>query len=201
MTSHHIVPLALTLFVPLACQSQSAAKKTTKTSPPAKAEQKMTPPPATSPTSEQTLEPVKGADVAPLPAGAWMRFQEIKLAGEGCSSNYRFLLYDDGRFFLQENSSKDDCAARPKGSAFNEPMPKAPKKTLDDKALQTIRDALSKQGFASLPASIAPPAKVFDGSMKIMEVRDNGKVRRVISVKGASKAIESILELIWKQIY
>lgn len=206
-------PILFALLLALGCQSKSPSQEGSKTAlskvePAAKAPQKkeatatMTPPKQKAEGEPQAeIAPAKGADVSALPADVFMRFQEIKLAGEGCSSNYRFLLHDNGRFFMQQNSAKDDCSKRPAGSAFNKGFESKPMKELDAKALGAIRTALDRHGFAGLPTSISPPSKRFDGSMKIMEVRSGGKVKRVISVKSASKAIEAILEAIWAQVY
>jgi len=106
---------------------------------------------------EAPLQPVEGADASPFPPAGLLRFQEIKLAGDGCSSNHRFLLLEDGSFFLQENLAAD-CAARPLGTRFNRPFPKGPTHVLNAGDLRAIDTALRAQGIADSPPPTAPRA-------------------------------------------
>ena len=147
------------------------------------------------------IEPLKGADVSPLADDVFIRFQEMKLIGRGCTSNYRFLLYNDGRFFLQENSA-ENCSDLSEGSnRFNEPFADKPTKILGTRELEAIRKSLVEHGYDKLPSHIAPEGKAFDGSMMIMEVRTGTGIKRVICIQGASKQLDNVLNEIWNQVY
>ena len=144
---------------------------------------------------------IPGADNSTLPENILIRFQEIKLHGDGCSSNYRFLLFKDGLFFLQENKSKD-CHLRPEGSKFNIPFSLEPFRTLKSESLRKIRSIFKSQEFINLKELNYPEEKVFDGSVQIIEYSyGKQKIKRVFSFQSASKEIEFIMEAIWKIIY
>jgi len=149
---------------------------------------------------EEMKNIIPGAETSPLPKDIFLRFQAIKLHGDGCSSNYRFQLFRDGRFFLQENQS-EDCHLRPKGSKFNQPYDAHPLVTLSERSMERIDAALKNHRFMMLDEMFKPREKVFDGSVKILEASVDSQTRRVTSFQSSCPAIEAILEIIWEQVY
>ena len=145
-------------------------------------------------------EMLKGTDVSALSHDTFLRFQEIKLAGNGCCSNYRFLLFEDGRFFLQENKG-NECHLRPNGSKFNRPYSLLPLTVMNAEQMDNIRAALKNNNFEALYELYSPAEKVFDGSVKIMEMRRDNQIQRVVSYNNWCGELEVILQVIWEQLY
>lgn len=141
-----------------------------------------------------------GADHDPLESDVLIKYQVIRLHGNGCSSNYRFILHDDGRFYFQENV-QEDCHLRPNNSSFNKPFDDKPFKVLGEKSLAKIKKAIKKHKLHELKGAYFPPFRVFDGSVQIVQYYSEGKSHVIFNFQQARKEIEPLLRVIWKEVY
>jgi hypothetical protein len=133
------------------------------------------------------LQPVAGADQPPLPEGALLRFQHI-YRGEGTAGNFRFVVYEDGRVFAQDNGGSDSDPP----VLFTAPYPAQPTRVLGAAEVERIRAQIRQQGFLSLAPGYAPSHKVFGGDMQILEVRIDGKEHRVITDRVEHPAFSAV---------
>lgn len=104
-------------------------------------------------------------DRTPLPDDAWIKFQSIRL-GPGISSNYRFLIMQDGRLFYSANR-RDEPEDRT--IIYNTPMPELPTRTLSPETMDEIRDRLEETDFFS--QAVFQRNLVRDGGLRIVSIR------------------------------
>ncbi|MBN2801449.1 MAG: hypothetical protein JXX28_20070 [Deltaproteobacteria bacterium] len=138
----------------------------------------------------------KGADGGPLPPGALLRLQVVKVAGDGCGSNHRLLLTQGGAVFLQENRAAD-CANRPPGSAFNTPFDQRPRATLGAEPLDALRAALL--ALRATPAVTSAAQK--DGAIQVLDADLGGAPLRRVGLQGACPQLDAVVELLWRLLY
>ncbi len=138
------------------------------------------------------LKPEEGADLSPLPAGALVRYQVLSLM-KGCRGNLRFVLYDDGRFFVQRNV-RGDC---PYPQRFDAPLPAGPSRTLAAADMAAIRAVVAAQRVDTLADGYRPQRGVDDGAEEILEVvLAPGRVKRIVAMQVEHPAINAIRDRI-----
>lgn len=141
------------------------------------------------------IKPAPGAELDPLAQTVLLRVQSLFM-GEGCRGNFRCQVHEDGRVYLAENQ-RGDC---PPGQAFDTPYPAQPTKVLAPAALLRLRAVINEK-LPALQAGYRPKGKVFDGAMRILEVRAPGGVKRVIADRTKPPAFEAIIDALWKELY
>jgi hypothetical protein len=147
--------------------------------------------------SDPSLKPVEGADVSPLPEGALLRYQVIRL-GVGCRGNYRFILYRDGRVFMQENGSRSGCEAPQR---FDAPYPETPMATLSKEVVDAVVTLIREREFFRLSIGYRPPQRRFDGAMQILEVALDDTSHRVILEKVEHPVVSAIRDAVLTPLY
>ncbi|WP_428268379.1 hypothetical protein [Haliangium sp.] len=147
--------------------------------------------------SDPGLEPVDGAEVTPLPSGALMRYQIIRL-GVGCRGNYRFLLHADGRVFMQENGARANCEPPQR---FDADYPAEPMGTLTQAQVDEIKALMRKHDFFALSVGYKRPNRRFDGAMEILEVQLEGKTHRVVLEKVEHPAVSALRDAVLTPLY
>jgi hypothetical protein len=113
-------------------------------------------------------------DTTPLPADALIRFQAISRAKDP-SNNYRWILYEDGRWFAVWHSGDTSDWQTP----FDTELPSEPSATLARREVQEIEKELNKADFAGQPPYQVDP-RVEGGTYYVVTVRLDGKVHEVI---------------------
>lgn len=128
-------------------------------------------------------------DRTPLPEGAFVRFQSISI-GPNQTYNYRWLLYNDGRWFLAKNSGAD----MPRNVPFDTELPATPTRQLTAAEVQTIRDALDQAQFLS-EAPYIENTRAEGGSFSVVTAHVNGTVHEVIYVAHYPPLVELLRNL------
>lgn len=72
---------------------------------------------------------------------------------------------------------------------------------LDTGQLEIIRTALKMEKFDDLRELYRPKGKVFNGSVKVMEMNKANQIKRVGSYNNSCKELETILQIVWGQVY
>ncbi len=120
------------------------------------------------------LDPrLKRRDTTPLAEGALVRFQLISRA-KNPGRNYRWVLYEDGRWFLARHSGQVVSAEIP----FDTELPAQPTSTLSAAVVATTRKLLEAEDFLRQPPYQAEAVK--DGSFYVVTARLSGRVHEVI---------------------
>jgi hypothetical protein len=113
-------------------------------------------------------------DREPLPAGALVKFQAIG-RGKSPEFNYRWLLYEDGRWFLAWHSGDTSDWQTP----FDTDLPASPTKNLGSKVVKEVKKQLQQANFSSQPPYQADKT-VEDGSFYVVTARVDDQVHEVI---------------------
>lgn len=131
-------------------------------------------------------------DTTPLPEGSWLRFQAIN-RGKDPSYNYRWLLYEDGRWFNTWHSGDTSDWQTP----FDTPLPQEPTAELPASLMQQIREQLLLSHFMTQPTWQQDRA-MEDGSYYVLTVKHGGQIHEVI-YNGTAPSPVSFLEKIVHQ--
>jgi hypothetical protein len=113
-------------------------------------------------------------DTEPLPVGAILKFQSIA-RGKNPANNYRWLLYDDGRWFLALHSGDTSDWQTP----FDTELPASPTRTLPRNVLREVRKQLQQANLPGQQPYQADP-NVEDGSYYVVTARIDGEEVEVI---------------------
>jgi hypothetical protein len=114
-------------------------------------------------------------DLDPLPDGALVKFQVIA-RGPNPRPNYRWLLYEDGRWHLARHSDADpDDWEAP----FDTELPSEPTRQLPGSVVNEVRQRLQEADFLNQPPYQAN-RQVEDGAFYVVAARVNGAVHEVI---------------------
>ncbi len=152
-----------------------------------------TAPPASEDTVDDFVEapdlaPLEGAELPPLPAGVYVRFQLINM-GEFPYGNFRFQLFHDGQCFYVKNGNTDLDPPR----RYDRPYPPAPTKTLSRRDLEKVHKLVRAKEFEALAAGYRLKRGIEDGAMKILEVSAApGLYKRVIIGGGDHPVVDRI---------
>jgi hypothetical protein len=134
-------------------------------------------------TSEITAGPIpenldirlQRRDTEPLPAGALVRFQAISRAKDP-SNNYRWLLYDDGRWFMAWHSGDTSGDWQ---VPFDTELPANPTRTLPRNVMNEIRQKLREANLPGQQPYQADPT-VEDGSYYVVTAMVEGREYEII---------------------
>jgi len=113
-------------------------------------------------------------DTEPLPAGALIKFQAISRA-KNPSNNYRWILYEDGRWFMAWHSGDTSDWQTP----FDTELPAEPTANLARRDVQKIEKEIKNAGFAGQSPYLADP-RVEDGTYYVVTARLKDQVHEVI---------------------
>jgi hypothetical protein len=113
-------------------------------------------------------------DAEPLPETALLKFQVVG-RGPSPKANYRWLLYEDGRWFMNRHSGDTSRSGPP----FDTPWPASPTKQLPSDVVKTVKNRLQQEDFFKQPAHQLDPG-VRGGSFYIVTARQNGQEHRVV---------------------
>jgi hypothetical protein len=134
-------------------------------------------------TSEVTAGPIpedldvrlQRRDTEALPAGALVRFQVISRA-KNPSNNYRWLLYDDGRWFMAWHSGDTSGDLQ---IPFDTELPAEPTRTLPRNVMSEVRQKLSDANLpGQQPYQVDPTVE--DGSFYVVTAMVDGREYEVI---------------------
>jgi hypothetical protein len=114
-------------------------------------------------------------DTEPLPEGALVKFQVIA-RGPNPRPNYRWLLFDDGRWFLARHSDADPAEW---DAPFDTELPSEPTRQLPGNVVAQVRQQLEAADFWSQPPYQAN-YQVEDGAFYVVAARRNGAVHEVM---------------------
>jgi|GEM_PF-1735254 len=113
-------------------------------------------------------------DTAPLPEGAFIKFQLIS-RGKDPSANYRWILFDNGDLYIGHHSEDTSDRKTP----FDLPIPKKPRSRLDRKKVQQLTSMLININFLQQePYQL--DKSVEDGGFFIIKAKLNGNEHEVI---------------------
>lgn len=113
-------------------------------------------------------------DTSPLPAEALVRVQVIN-RGQTPQANYRWVLYKDGRWFLNRHSNDFRTWQTP----FDSDLPTAPTQILPASRVAEVETALRRADFANQPP-YQEDRTAQDGSYIVVTARLDGAVHEVI---------------------
>lgn len=85
-------------------------------------------------------------DLDPLPEGALVKFQDISRSRDP-RLNYRWLLYEDGRWFLARHSESTEEYWIP----FDTELPQSPTKVIEIEVVKEVIDQLRAADFLNQP--------------------------------------------------
>lgn len=146
---------------------------------------------------DPSVEPLAGADTAPLPATALVRYQVIS-HGPSCAGNNRFVVHGDGRLFFQQNKSGGDCD---RGKPFDEPFSATPTKTMPADWVAGLKQLISEHGFFDLAAGYRAKRPGRGGAMHIMDVGLDGRSHRVVVERLGHPALDAIAAYVKTAVY
>lgn len=127
------------------------------------------------PIPEQLDTRLQRRDTTPLPAGALVRYQLIN-RGKNPDVNYRWLLYDDGRWFLARHSGDTSGDWQ---TPFDTDYPAEPTKIFSKREVKQIRKHLEKSDFLEQQPYHLDKG-VRDGGYHIITARLDGRTHEVI---------------------
>lgn len=146
------------------------------------------------PIPEQLDERLVRRDKEPLPAGALLKFQLIN-RGKSPDVNYRWLLYEDGRWFLARHSGDTSGDWQ---TPFDTDYPAEPTKVLPRKEVEKIRQQLKQANFlAQEPYHL--DRGVRDGGYRVVTARLDGRVHEVIYAAVANPLAEYLENVAYEQ--
>ncbi|MDX1614734.1 MAG: hypothetical protein R3300_10530 [Candidatus Promineifilaceae bacterium] len=128
-------------------------------------------------------------DTRPLPEEALARFQYIS-RGKSPRRNYRWLLYDDGRFYLARHTSETGDWQTP----FDTPLPDEPTDKLGWWQRRKVRQALEQSDFMN-QAPYQEDTNVRDGAYYVVTVRRDGREHEVIYVAMTPPPVDELIQL------
>lgn len=140
----------------------------------------------TGPVPEQLDLRLKRRDTQPLPPDALLKFQLIN-RGKNPAVNYRWVLYEDGRWFFARHSGGDSDWQTP----FDTELPEAPTRQLPADVVNEVKEKLQVADFLTQPA-YQINQDVRDGGYRIVTARIDGKVHEVIYVAVNSPLLETL---------
>lgn len=123
---------------------------------------------------------LENRDKTALPAEALLRFQLIN-RGKNPGPNYRWLLYEDGRWFLARRSSE----STPWEVPFNTDLPAEPTRQLPAEVVNNVKAQLQKAKFFN-QAPYQVDNSVKDGGFYVVTAQMEGQTHEVIYVAGSS---------------
>jgi hypothetical protein len=113
-------------------------------------------------------------DTSPLPPDALVKFQMISRSKRSYL-NYRWVLYEDGRWFLARHSGADIDWQIP----FDTDLPSTPTRRLPARVVDRVRKQLQDNEFLDQPPYLANKL-VKDGDFFVVTARSEGRVHEVI---------------------
>ena len=113
-------------------------------------------------------------DIDPLPPDALMKFQAISRAKDP-SNNYRWILYEDGRWFMAWHSGDTSDWQTP----FDTELPTEPTAKIAKRDVKKIEKELMNAGFAGQSPYLADP-RVEGGTYYVVTARQENQVHEVI---------------------
>ena len=126
------------------------------------------------PVPEQLDVRLERRDTSPLPPQALVRFQMITRS-KRAYLNYRWVLYEDGRWFLARHSPEVDDWQVP----FDTDLPSKPTGRLPAKVVDEVKKRLGETKFLDQPPYLANRS-VKDGDFFVVTARSEGRVQEVI---------------------
>lgn len=114
-------------------------------------------------------------DTSPLPPNALLRFQVIG-RGKNPANNYRWVLYEDGKWFLAWHSGDTSGDWQ---IPFDTNLPSAPTKQLKANVVKDVKKQLQQANFPT-QAPYQADQTVENGSFYVVTARLDGKVHEVI---------------------
>jgi hypothetical protein len=133
---------------------------------------------------------LKRRDTQPLPPGALLKFQLIN-RGKEPVVNYRWILYEDGRWFFARHSGADSDWQTP----FDTELPKSPTQQLPANVVNEVRKNLQSADFLNQPPYQIDRG-VRDGGYRIVTARIDGNVHEVIYVAVNSPLLDSLEKIV-----
>jgi hypothetical protein len=127
-----------------------------------------------------------------LPTGALVGYQQISL-GMQIPGNYRWILYEDGRWFLSRNSAS---YSGQRGD-FEFDLPTAPTRILPSDIVREVRDQLRAADFLSLEPQFFDPT-MQDGARMIVTARLDGRVHEVTYDGASSPLVDYLKRFAWR---
>lgn len=118
---------------------------------------------------------VQNRDTKPLPKEALVKFQVIN-RGLSPHANYRWLLYEDGRLFIDRHSGSDSSDYN---FPFDRDFPSKPTKKLPAKVVNHVKQNLIDSGFLEQPP-YQLDNRVEDGTFYVVTARISGRIHEVI---------------------
>jgi hypothetical protein len=128
----------------------------------------------------------------PLPAGALVRFQVIS-RGPNPRYNYRWELYQDGRWHLARHSGETNGSDAP----FDTELPSKPTRHLPPDVVVEVREQLEVADFWAQPAYQANRS-VRNGAFYIVTARSGDQVHEVIYEADYPPLVEFLDEFIYQ---
>jgi hypothetical protein len=134
-------------------------------------------------------EPTERAQATPqseddrLPAGALISYENISL-GKGVRGNVRWILYQDGRWYLGTNSP-DYAGQR---GRFESDLPSTPTRVLPASVVREVEEQLRAGGFMTLESERHDPTTQDGGQVTII-ARLDGQIHEVTDYTGYSQLL------------
>lgn len=130
-------------------------------------------------------------DSIALPPEVLLKFQVVS-RGPDQSGNYRWLLYEDGRWFMVRHSGDKSRREPP----FDRDLPDRPTAQLPAEVIFEVKAQLQAANFLAEPAYQVDRG-VRGGSLYIITARIDGKIHRVIYDAAYPPLVEFLDELIY----
>jgi hypothetical protein len=130
--------------------------------------------------------------VYPLPSGALVRFQVVS-RGPNPRFNYRWELYQDGRWFLARHSGDTNGSDAP----FDTELPSRPTRQLTPDVVAEVLECLEAADFWAQPA-YQSNRSVRNGAFYIVTARSGDEVHEVIYEAAYPPLVEFLDEFIYE---
>ena len=154
----------------------------------------------------EKLDPrLANRDLEPLAPGALVKYQYIS-RGRNAAGNYRFVLYEDGRWFYTENSGETAAWEQP----YNTPLPDQATRQMPPEVIEQTLNLLDQESFFSQsPYQVQLGPR--EGSFYIVTAQRDGRIHEVIYVNTSNPLVDYLHDLwqidettenqsVWQQI-
>lgn len=119
-----------------------------------------------------------------LPEGALVSYQRVSM-GPGAIGNYRWVLYEDGRWYLGRNSQSYGGGHGP----FESDLPATPTRVLTASIVREVEDRLRAGDFMRMESPLPDPT-LQDGAETIITARLDGHVHAIRHYGAASPLLD-----------
>lgn len=127
-----------------------------------------------------------------LPVGALVSYQCVGL-GPGAVGNHRWVLYEDGRWYLGRNSKGYNGRSGP----FESDLPSTPTRILPPSVVQEVEDQLRAGDFLGMESPLPDPT-LQDGAETIIIARLDGEIHGIRHVGAQSPLLDYLAQFAWR---